>query len=482
MTKLFLMTKTLTHIKKYLPVYGVFLILFFVNCKENSPKDEIVPSILNLNHLDSLGEVVNYGGQDLRIIHIYADAPSYNWIGDDDEGEACVDDATRAAVVYLRHYELTGEEESAEKAKELLRFVMYMQTDEGLFHNFVWDNKLEKNTTHKNSVADKLNWWAARAAWALGTGARVLADYDSTFANTCILSLDKLMPHVNQVTSKYPTTKKVNGREMPTWLIEESASDASSELLLGLTEAAKVSEANKYTDAIDKLSEGIAMLQYGNVSEAPYGAHISWEGGWHGWGNSQTMALSQAGKLESVKIEADNFYPWLLVNGWLHSFELQDPNNRRSFEQIAYAVRAASVGLVRLYEATDNEDYAIMSGLMASWLNGNNVAKTKMYNSLHGYGYDGINSASGVNKNSGAESTIEANFTVLEVEQYALSNKWFYATSLDPQTATANGKEYKYRFFEVTENEKKERIAVLLNLTDASTQILTESELNEIIK
>ena len=194
------------------------------------------------------------------------------------------------------------------------------------------------------------------------------------------------------------------------------------------------------------------------------------------------MALSQAGKLESAKIEADNFYPWLLVNGWLNSFELQDPNNRRSFEQIAYAVRAASVGLVRLYEATDNNDYAIMGGLMGSWLNGNNVANAKMYNSLHGYGYDGVNSASGVNKNSGAESTIEANFTVLEVEQYALSNKWFYATSLDPQTATANGKEYKYRFFEVTENGKKERIALLLNLTDASTQILTESELNEIIK
>ncbi len=203
--------------------------------------------------------------------------------------------------------------------------------------------------------------------------------------------------------------------------------------------------------------------------------------GWHGWGNSQTMALSQAGKLESAKIEADNFFPWLLVNGWLHSIELENPNNRRSFEQIAYAVRAASVGLVRLYEATDNDDYAIMSGLMASWLNGNNIANTKMYNSVHGYGYDGINSASGVNKNSGAESTIEADFTVLEVEQYPLSKKWFYASSNEPQSVTANGKEYRYRVFEVTEKGKKEQIAVLLNLTDASTQILTESELNTII-
>lgn len=473
--------KMFTPNSRYIPIRYVFLILLFVQCTEKASNDVIETSILNLDHLDSLGEVVNHNGQGFRIIHIYADAPNYNWVGDDDEGEACVDDAARAAVVYLRHYKLTGTEESAEKAKELLRFIMYMQTDEGLFYNFIWNNKLEINKTHQNSVADKLNWWAARAAWALGTGARVLVDYDSSFAMVSKASLDKLIPHVTQVTSAYPVTKMVNGYEMPTWLIEESASDASSELLLGLTEVAKISEEDKYTDAINKLSAGIEMLQYGNLDAAPYGAHISWEGGWHGWGNSQTMALSQAGNLRSAKIEADNFYPWILVNGWLHSFELENPNNRRSFEQIAYAVRAASVGLVRLYEATNNNDYAIMSGLMASWFTGNNVANTKMYNSQHGYGYDGINSATEVNKNSGAESTIEANFTVLEIEQYPLSNKWFYATSQEPQSVTANGKEYKYRIFEVTEKEKKEQIVVLLNLTDALFQLVTETELNTII-
>ncbi len=465
------------HIKKTLRFSILLCLLVVMSCKENGSEVKIAPSILNLNHLDSLGEVVNYGGQNLRIIHIYADAPDYNWVGDDDEGNACVDDAARAAVVYLRHFELTGNEESAIKAIELLRFVMYMQTEDGLFHNFVWDNSLRKNTTHQNSVANEVNWWAGRAAWALGTGARVLAEYDSSFAKMSLLSVDRLLPHINVLIEEYPQTKTVNGYEMPTWLIDETASDASSELLLGLVAASKVSANNEYDNAINKLSEGIAMLQYGNITTAPYGAHLSWEGGWHGWGNSQTMALAEAGKLESPIIEAENFFPMLLVNGWFHSFELQNPSNQRDFEQIAYATRAASVGMIRLYEATNNDDYAIMAGLLASWFNGNNVANTKMYNSVHGYGYDGINSETNVNKNSGAESTIEANMTVLEVEQYFLSNKWFYAKSEEPTTWIKDGKSYQYRVFTVNQDQEVEKIAVLINLTDSSSQIITEAEL-----
>ncbi len=469
------------HKKKTLYLSILICLLVLMSCEKNGGKEEPAPSILNLSHLDSLGEVVSYGGQNLRIIHIYADAPEYNWVGDDDEGDACVDDATRAAVVYLRHFELIGNEESAEKAKELLRFIMYMQTDEGLFHNFVWDSSLRKNKTHENSVANELNWWAGRAAWALGTGAKVLAEYDSSFANICLLSVDRLLPHINEVLDAYPQTKMVSGYEMPTWLISETASDASSELLLGLVAASKVSTNGEYDNAINKLSEGIAMLQYGNITTAPYGAHLSWEGGWHGWGNSQTMALAEAGKLESAIIEAENFFPMLLVNGWFHSFELQNPSNKRDFEQIAYATRAASVGMIRLYEATNNDDYAIMAGLLASWFNGNNVANTKMYNSLHGYGYDGINSETSINKNSGAESTIEANMTVLEVEQYALSNKWFYAKSEEPQIWIRDGKSYRYRIFMVKQGQETEKIAVLINITDSSSKIITEAELNTLL-
>ncbi|MEX0720899.1 MAG: hypothetical protein WD059_09540 [Balneolaceae bacterium] len=463
-------------------ICGLIFTTIFSACKDDSgKKEEPASSILNLNHLDHLGEVVTLNGEEIRLIHIYAEAPDYHWVGDSDEGVSCVDDVARAAIVYLRHFELTGNEESAEKAKQLLRFVLYMQTEEGLFHNFVFSNKLDKNTTHQNSVADKMNWWAGRAIWALGTGAKVLADHDTSFSQICLTAIDKSVPHIEDFLTSYPNTKIVSGYEMPEWLVSNSASDASSELLLGLTAANTISASTDYQNAINKISEGIAMMQYGNLSEAPYGAHISWQGGWHGWGNSQTMALSDADYLESAKYEAEHFYPWLLVNGWLHSFELQNPQNRRYYEQIAYAVRPVSVGLIRLYEKTNNEDYAILAGLAASWLTGNNVTGEKMYNPLHGYGYDGINDASTINMNSGAESTIEANMTILEVEQYPVAAKWMYAVSEEPQEIQVNGKNYTYKIFRVTEGEKTDQIAIMLNLSDASYEMMNVSELDQFI-
>jgi hypothetical protein len=455
---------------------------FILGCK-NQPSKEVepVPSMLNLNHLDNLGEVVTYNGQKIRLIHIYAEAPDYNWVGDSDEGISCVDDVARAAVVYLRHFELTGNEESSKKAKQLLRFILYMQNEDGLFNNFVFSNQLDKNTTHQNSVADEMNWWAARAIWALGTGARVLAEKDTAFSQMCLTAIDKTMPHIQKAVSSYPESRIINNYRMPTWLVSASASDASSELLLGLASVQKVAPNAANQNVIDKLAEGISMMQYGSVSEAPYGAHLSWKDGWHGWGNSQTMALIDAGKPESAIKEGDNFYPWLLVNGWIHSFKLSNPQQPRYFEQIAYATRGVAVGLIRLYEETQNEDYAIMAGLAASWFTGNNVAGKKMYNPLYGYGYDGINNATTINKNSGAESTIEADMAILEIEQHPLAKKWMYSTSQNPDNIQVNGKKYRYKIFEVAKGKEIEKKVLILNLSDSTYELLNEAGFNKLI-
>jgi hypothetical protein len=475
------MTNTIHFTSKFW-VLGIIGALIFSSCDKNRVgKEEPADSILNLSHLDHLGEVVTHNGQDLRLIHIYAEAPDYNWVGDSDEGVSCVDDVARAAVVYLRHFELTGDEESAVKAKQLLRFIVYMQTEEGLFHNFVFSNKLDKNITHQNSVANEVNWWAARAIWALGTGARVLAEQDTTFAQMCLTAIDKTLPHIEEMVAAHPTPRTVHNYRMPTWLIGKSGSDASSELLLGLVAAEKVSADAGYQNVITKLAEGISMMQYGDISEAPYGAHISWEGGWHGWGNSQTMALVEAGYPESAIFEGSNFYPLLLVNGWLHSFELENPANRRYYEQIAYATRGVAVGLVRLYEETGNDDYGIMAGIAASWFMGNNVTGQKMYNPLFGYGYDGINDVNTINKNSGAESTIESLLTILEIEKHSMAKKWMEATTVESDQITLDEKKYRYKTFEIEENDQAEQISIVLNLSDASYELMDADRFTEFL-
>ena len=83
-----------------------------------------------------------------------------------------------------------------------------------------------------------------------------------------------------------------------------------------------------------------------------------------------------------------------------------------------------TLGLLRLYEATKKEIYLKMAGLAASWLFGNNVLHQMMYDSATGRCFDGISEPTRLNRNSGAESTIEALYTLLEIQQYPLAIKY----------------------------------------------------------
>lgn len=430
------------------------------------------PPLFNLAHLDYLGEDVLHDGDTLRIIHIYADAPEYAWIADDDEGAACVDDAARAAVVYLRHFELTGDAASRSKAEALLRFILYMQREDGLFYNFVWSNQLDINTEHANSRADAFGWWAARGVWALSMGARVLKTANPPLASAAAEGVQRTLPHLQQIQVRYGETMQRRGRTVPLWLVDETASDATSELLLGLVAYQQAYPDPDVAVLIDRFSEGIAMMQYGSMQVFPYGGHASWIDGWHGWGNSQTMALAEAGHLASAKREAEQFYPRLLVEGWLYSMPFDSSATIREFEQIAYAVRAVSVGLIRLVDATGEERYARMAGLAASWLTGNNVAHTPMYDPHTGRGFDGINSPSDVNHNSGAESTIEALFTLLEVEQNPEARRWLSAQGGPSVHLEKAGKRYAYRVYTTGAYGEAQRLAIVMNLTDETTELL----------
>jgi hypothetical protein len=173
-----------------------------------------------------------------------------------------------------------------------------------------------------------------------------------------------------------------------------------------------------------RLSEGLTAMQDGNPSTYPYGLHRSWETMWHMWGNSQTAALASAGMLlkapgltRSAELEARSFYPRLLAEGFIKEMDVAKPGSNLRFEQIAYAVRPMAAGLARLFESTGKREYAVMAGLAASWFTGNNAAGAQMYDSTTGRGFDGIRDSGSVNLNSGAESTVEALMTLLEVEK-----------------------------------------------------------------
>jgi hypothetical protein len=445
----------------------------------DEPEREIV---VNLSHLDHLGERIDKQNTTFRIIHIYSEAPNYGWVADPIEGAACVDDAARAAVVYLRHFQLTGTSDSRVKAEELIRFLMYMQREDGLFYNFVHYNDLTINRDHPNSRAEPLSWWTARGVWALGVCAEVLATANPAVADACQRRVRRTFPHLEQLLVRYGDESNLNGRRLPNWLIYENASDATSELLLGLNALQRAGGDASVAEMIDRFAGGLALMQYGSMRDHPWGAHASWRDAWHGWGNAQTQALAEAGHLPSAVREAEHFYSRLLVEGWMHSFSLDNPAEKREFEQIAYAVRGVSLGLVRLYEATGDSRYAVMAGLAASWFTGNNVASAVMYDEATGRGYDGINGATGVNRNAGAESTIEALYTLMEINRHPEARAWLRARGESPASRVANGKEYRYRIFEVGTGARTLRMALVMNTTDETLSVLEGDALADFLR
>jgi hypothetical protein len=150
--------------------------------------------------------------------------------------------------------------------------------------------------------------------------------------------------------------------------------------------------------------------------------------------------------LASAEGEAQSLYARLLVEGWLHNLDYAT-GDEQAFEQIAYDLRPAVVGLVRLFEATGNEDYAVMAGLGAAWFHGLNPAGATMADSATGRGYDGILSPDQINENAGAESTVEAQMTLLEVGAHLEAAAWAWATADSPQTLTWEGRTVRARTF-----------------------------------
>jgi len=427
-------------------------------------------SIVNFNHLRHLTERIPLNNDSVAIIHIYADYPSYQWVDASGEGIACVDDAARAAVAYLRHYELTNNQKSATRAKELLKFVHHLQADDGQFYNFIYaDHTINRNgsTSYKS-----LGWWAARGVWCFGLGYRIFEKEDPQFASLLKRGIEKTFFHLDTLLRHFGKKKIVAGYLVPQWLLYESGSDATTELVLGLLEYYKATNDFKVKVYIEQLCNGMIQMQNGDVNTFPYGLHRSWETLWHAWGNGQTQVLAEAGKvlrnqqmIESARREADGFYSRLLIQGFQREFDVVDTSKRREFEQIAYDLRPIVVGLVRLYEATTEKKYLTMAEIAASWFFGNNAAASIMYDTASGRGYDGIRSPAEVNKNSGAESTIEALLAIMELERFSDPKNFMHIKKI----LSGENKKYLYGIF----LRNNERLGLVVDKVEGGVSVLT---------
>ena len=403
-----------------------FVILFLIGCHSTPFQQKRDLKLVNLSHLNHLYEEVVIDGQEMAIIHIYSEYPDYSWVQAKDEGIACVDDAARASVVYLRHFEIAGDTTSLKRARKLLEFCRYMQADDGQFYNFIFaDHSInrEGKTSYKS-----LGWWAARGLWALAEGYKVFHQMDQDYAELLKTHIQKSFVHIDTLLENYPESIETEGFNNPKWLLYNSAADATSELMLGLAAYAEATGDLQAKSYLKIFADGLIQKQIGDARTYPYGLFLSWKNVWHGWGNSQTQALAITGSLlkdETVQKaalrEASYFYPFWMKSSFPREIKFFNVDTIgiekiARFSQIAYAIRPAVLGSLGLYKLTNEERFAELAGELSTWFFGNNPARQRMYDPETGRCFDGILSETEINRNSGAESTIEALYSIIEVE------------------------------------------------------------------
>ena len=399
------------------------------HAQTDSPGD-----LVNLDHLAFLTQPVTIDDTPMAIVHIYSEAPDYEWVDAAGEGLSAVDDVARAAVVYLWQYGRTGDEALLDLARRCLNFVLYMQAGDGEFYNFVTDAEGTINQ-RGNTSFKSLGWWAMRGLWSLGEGIRVFDSIDTDYANVlseAYLRTESALANTLTNSGEY---NEIHGFRVPAW-IPSSEPSVAGVGLLGLAAYQQARPNAATADLITKIADGIAEYRLGDDSTYPFGLHPTRSnapGFWHDWGAHMTHALVVAGMvmdrqdwIDSAAADANSF---LLRHLAFERFRHIGVIPSR-LEQIAYGTNQIVLTYTSLYQATGDSTYARYAGLAGSWYFGNNMAAVQMYDPASGRVFDGINgpTAFRVNGNSGAESTIEGLMSMIALADIPQALDYLHVT------------------------------------------------------
>ena len=345
------------------------------------------------------------------------------------QGAYNADDVARAAVVYVRHWRQTGDDASRERAYQLLRGLTYLQTANGPDAGNVVLWMQPDGTLNRSAEPVELpdpsdsdaSYWLARTVWALGEAVPAFRDADPRFARFLERRLAISVAAIDrQVLDRYGRYLRVDGRQVPAWLIVDGA-DATAEAILGLAAYVGDGGTPRARRVMERLAEGVAELSAGDARRWPFGGVLPWglsRSLWHAWASQMGgslvaagNALDRPGLVRVAQRDAFTFDPWLLTSG--------GPDNgrqptRADRVQLAYGADSRVQGL--LAHGTRAGD--LLAGVQAAWFFGANAAGEPAYDPATGTTVDGVEADGRVNRNSGAESTIHGLLTMLALDAH----------------------------------------------------------------
>jgi multiple sugar transport system substrate-binding protein len=248
-----------------------------------------------------------------------------------------------------------------------------------------------------------MSYWAARSLWALGEAMRVLGPDDSASLTTIRPVLDRTVMRM--------------ARDIDAGRLIGGSATATAEALLGLLAVQRAEPSPRIAALAARTAELLVPLTAGTMEMPPWSARIDSAGApWHAWGSRSTEALAAAGMVLgrpdfvlAARQEADALWARFLLAGHV-AWEVSPNGTATWFPQIAYGTGPIAEGYLALAEATGERRYAVFAGLTAAWFLGANPAGVVMYDESTGRTFDGIDGPSPeqVNRNAGAESTIES--------------------------------------------------------------------------
>ena len=349
------------------------------------------------------------------------------------QGAYNVDDVARTAVVYVRDWQQTGAETSRQKAYELLRSTAYFQTTSGpnAGNVVLWmqpDGSLNPSPEPvelPNPSDSGDSYWLARSIWAFGEGFAAFQSVDPQFATFLQDRLQLGVDALNRETlDSYGEYANADGVDVPAWLIVDGA-DASAEAVLGLAAySAKVPDDVAAATALERLAEGIAEMGAGDTRSWPYGAILPWAQSrtlWHSWASQMPAALAAASvTLDNKRLlrpaidDSARFTPTLLTAGGPDNGWSPTPTDT---VQIAYGADSRLQSLLAVADAADRPGLRQLAAIMGSWFFGMNKAGVPIYNPATGVTFDGVQADGGINRNSGAESTIHGLLAMIALDR-----------------------------------------------------------------
>lgn len=388
-----------------------------------TPAADKPPPAITLKHFNHLYADLDIGGKPMGVVHIYSKFPTYSYDIEPNEGFACVDDVARAIVMLVHEWRRQPDPELLRKVRQLTEFVLYLQNENGYFNNFLWGD-LRINTDYRTSVAE-LNWWSLRALWGLEMAYPVL-ERDAALAERIRTATRRLVGNLARDLLERPRgTSVVAGVTLPDWLPAGSGADQAAEAIVALLPHQQRTGNPTVLRLVETLADGLLLMQRGDAKTYPYGMFLSWRNTWHAWGNVQAYALLMAGErlgrkdyLVAAMKEVDHFYPYLLRTGFAEQIEIgcDGPRctelKRVPYPQIAYGLRPMVFAALKAHALTKDAKYRTLAEDLGAWLLGRNDAGTPVYDTKTGVVFDGIIGKAALNRNSGAESTIEALLTL----------------------------------------------------------------------